>query len=138
MTATTLCRIATLPRRPGLPACTTSECVARLGRDRRPAARQFPIKYLASRKPARSRPVGNHPSERRAKPGDDVVDSVEDAGGNTGDHAAEATREPHRLEELRATRAVADERAVAERKAPRREPLLFGQPGEKRCGLGIA
>ena len=34
MTATTRRRIATLPRRPGLPACTTSECVARLGRDR--------------------------------------------------------------------------------------------------------
>ena len=34
MTATALHRIATLPRRTGLPACTTSECVARLGRDR--------------------------------------------------------------------------------------------------------
>ena len=34
MTATTRRRIATLPRHPGLPACTTSECVARLGRDR--------------------------------------------------------------------------------------------------------
>ncbi len=34
MTATTRRRIATLPRRPGLSACTTRECVARLGRDR--------------------------------------------------------------------------------------------------------
>ena len=33
-TATTRRRIATLPRRPGLLACTMSECVARLGRDR--------------------------------------------------------------------------------------------------------
>ena len=34
MTPTTLRQIATLPRRAGSPACTTSECVARLGRDR--------------------------------------------------------------------------------------------------------
>ena len=34
MTAPTRRRITTLPRLPGLPACTTSECVARLGRDR--------------------------------------------------------------------------------------------------------
>jgi len=44
-TATRLRRIATLPRRGGLPACTTSERVARLGRDR-PAARQFPFEHL--------------------------------------------------------------------------------------------
>ena len=45
MTATTRRRIGTLPRRPGLPACTTSECVARLGRDR---PRGAPISHQAS------------------------------------------------------------------------------------------
>jgi hypothetical protein len=34
MTATTRRRIVTLTRRTGLPACTASECGARLGRDR--------------------------------------------------------------------------------------------------------
>ena len=69
---------------------------------------------------------------------DDVVDSVEETSGDPREHAADGTREPHRLEQLHAACAVADEGSVPLRKAPRGEPLFFDQPVEKGRGLGIA
>ena len=59
------------------------------------------------------------------------------ASRNTREHAAGWAREPHRLQELHATRAIADEGSVGLREVPRREPLFLWQPVEKRLGLGV-
>ena len=54
------------------------------------------------------------------------------------EHAADATGQPHRLEQLDAARSVADERSVRPPETPRQELFLLPEPGEKLRRLGIA
>ncbi len=68
---------------------------------------------------------------------DDAVDTVEGASRDTREHAAYGSCEPHRLEELHATGAVANEGSVRLREVPCCEPLVLIQTVEERCCLEI-